>query len=48
MTQTISRPEPGMPKLDSITNEGRALPSRLLVYAREGWGKTSLAAQFPA
>lgn len=30
-----------------ITNTGRSVPSRYILYAGEGWGKTSFGAQFP-
>lgn len=33
------------PSLGAVTTKTRELPNRLLVYAREGWGKTSFAAQ---
>jgi hypothetical protein len=33
------------PSLAAVTKSSRQLPNRCLLYAREGWGKTSFAAQ---
>lgn len=38
---------PQRPALAGVVKSTRALPNRALIYAREGWGKTSFAAQAP-
>src|SRR5262245_24785260 len=35
------------PSLGEVTNSTRKLPNRVMMYAPEGWGKTSFAAQAP-
>ena len=35
------------PSLESVTKSTRKLPNRAILYAGEGWGKTSFAAQAP-
>lgn len=53
-TQPASRvpnsPQPIKPKFDlsAISTKGNKLPNRYLLHAREGWGKTSFAAQTPS
>lgn len=37
-----------LPAFPGVTGAGAKLPNRYLIYAVEGWGKTSLAAKFPA
>jgi hypothetical protein len=56
-TQTAPRPprsaQPATPSnvvrmsLQSIVTKGTGLPNRYVVYAVEGFGKTSLAAHYP-
>lgn len=42
-------PEPPKVKFDlsAITTKGNSLPNRYILHGREGWGKTSFAAQTP-
>lgn len=35
------------PNLDQVVNDGGAATDRTILYARPGWGKTSMAAQIP-
>jgi hypothetical protein len=50
---TATKPPPAKQKLlngtplDGITTRSRALPDRIVLYAGQGWGKTSFAAQMP-
>jgi hypothetical protein len=37
-----------LPAFPGVTSAGAKLPNRYLIYAVEGWGKTSLGAKFPA
>jgi len=49
-SQQATKPPPvafDRPTLASIKTSGSGLPSRLVLHAVEGWGKTSLAAQIP-